>query len=138
MQTASGDARRVDLGERAVGVLLGHRLREDAHRVERGDAHAEHDLVFALPSGDQIHPERHTKRLGQLLRTSGLRPARLHDLRHARAPLLLASGTDISLVSKMLGHSSISITADTHLLDGVGGRAAEAADALGSVKNQPK
>ncbi len=44
----------------------------------------------------------------------------------------MASGTDISLVSKMLGHSSIAITADTdsHLLEGVGRRAAEAADAL--------
>ena len=53
-------------------------------------------------------------------------------LRHARASLLLASGTDISLVSKMLGHSSIAVTVDTysHLLDGVGRRAAEAADAL--------
>jgi hypothetical protein len=41
-------------------------------------------------------------------------------------------GTDISLVSKMLGHSSIAITADTdsHLLEGVGRRAAEAAEAL--------
>ena len=67
-----------------------------------------------------------------VLKSSGLRPTRLHGLRHARASLLLASGTDISLVSKMLGHSSISITADTysHLLDGVGKRAAEAAGAL--------
>jgi integrase len=57
---------------------------------------------------------------------------RLHDLRHGRASMLLATGTDISVVSKMLGHSSISLTADTysHLLAGVGQRAADAADAL--------
>ncbi len=50
----------------------------------------------------------------------------------SRASLLLASGTDISLVSKMLGHSSIAVTVDTcsHLLDGVGRKAAEAADAM--------
>ncbi|MGZ5404114.1 MAG: tyrosine-type recombinase/integrase [Nocardioides sp.] len=63
---------------------------------------------------------------------SGLRKVRLHDLRHGRASLLLASGTDMALVSKMLGHSSITLTADTyaHLLTGVGRRAADAADAL--------
>ncbi len=44
----------------------------------------------------------------------------------------MASGTDIAVVSKMLGHSSIAITADTysHLLEGVGRKAADAADAL--------
>ena len=62
----------------------------------------------------------------------GLRKVRLHDLRHGRASMLLAAGTDFALVSKMLGHSSITLTADTysHLLDGIGRQAAEAADAL--------
>jgi hypothetical protein len=38
------------------------------------------------------------------------------------------SGTEIALVSKMLGHSSISQTADTysHLLAGIGSKAADA------------
>ncbi len=46
--------------------------------------------------------------------------------------MLLASGSDITVVSKLMGHSSHSFTADTyaHLLSGVGKRAAEAADAL--------
>jgi Phage integrase family len=57
---------------------------------------------------------------------------RVHDLRHGRASLLLAAGVDIAVVSKILGHGSISITSDTyaHLLQGVGEAAAEAACAL--------
>jgi hypothetical protein len=45
---------------------------------------------------------------------------------------MLAAGVDLGIVSKMLGHSSIALTADTysHLLEGVGQQAAEAADAL--------
>lgn len=137
-KTASGTARKIDVGLQAVGVLLAHRLAQDAVRVEWGSSYSDHGLVFARPSGDPQHPERVTKRFGQLVKSSGLRPTRLHDLRHARASLLLASGTDISLVSKMLGHSSIAITADTysHLLAGVGKRAAEAADAL--VPRKPR
>jgi integrase len=61
-----------------------------------------------------------------------LLPVRLHDLRHGAASLMLAAGVPISLVSKRLGHSSISITSDTytHLLEGVGREAAERAAAL--------
>lgn len=72
------------------------------------------------------------KPFGDLVRTASVRPVRLHDLRHGRASLLLAAGVDLAVVSKMLGHSSITITADTyaHLLDGVGRQAAEAADAV--------
>ena len=79
-----------------------------------GSAYRDHDLVFAQDNGDPIHPERITKRFGQLVKTSGLRHVRLHDLRHGRASMLLASGIDIALVSKMLGHSSITLTADTY------------------------
>ena len=45
---------------------------------------------------------------------------------------MLAAGVHLAVVSKMLGHSSITITADTyaHLLEGVGRQAAEAAEAL--------
>jgi len=69
-----------------------------------------------------MHPERVTKRFARLVKASGLRHVRLHDLRDGRASLLLAAGTDITLVSKMLGHSTITLTADTysHLLSGVG------------------
>jgi site-specific recombinase XerC len=88
--------------------------------------------VFAREKGDPIPPERVTKRFSQLVESAGLRPIALHDLRHGWASLLLASGADMAVVSKMLGRSSAAFTADTytHLLEGVGRRAAEAADAL--------
>jgi integrase len=115
-----------------VGSLLAHQLGQSAQKARCGVAYRDHDLVFAQPNGDPIHPKRLTKRFAQLVTTSGLRQVRLHDLRHGGASMLLAAGTDISLVSKMLGHSSITLTADTysHMLDGVGQRAADAADAL--------
>jgi integrase len=111
---------------------LAQKLAQDAEREQWATAYADHDVVIVRENGDPIHPERVTKRFTQLVKTSGLRPVRLHDLRHGRASLLLASGTDIALVSKMLGHSSITLTADTysHLLAGVGQLAADAADAL--------
>ena len=63
---------------------------------------------------------------------AGLLLAGLHTLRHSAAGVLLNSGVPLEVVSEILGHSSIAITADTyaHLLDGVGRDAAERAAAL--------
>jgi integrase len=131
-KTGSGDTRRVDLGDQVVGILMDQRLRQDTERAAWGDAYVDHDLVFAREDGNPLSPEHVTKRFRRLVAQTGLPPQRLHDLRHGRASLLLASGADLAVVSKMLGHSSYAITADTyaHLLDGMGRQAANAADAL--------
>jgi hypothetical protein len=45
---------------------------------------------------------------------------------------MLAGGVDVAVVSKRLGHSSITITSDTfsHLIGGIGRQAADAAEAV--------
>ncbi|WP_234315508.1 tyrosine-type recombinase/integrase [Streptomyces albus] len=41
-------------------------------------------------------------------------PVRLHDPRHGAATLAHAAGADLKGIHEMLGHSSITITADTY------------------------
>jgi integrase len=55
-----------------------------------------------------------------------------HDLRHSAASLMLAGKGDICTVSRFLGHSSISITADVyhHMIAAVGQRAVDGDAAL--------
>lgn len=131
-KTSSGDARTVELDSGTVGVLLEWRLRQDMERAAWGDAYVDHGLAFAQPDGNPLRPDEVTKRFSEMCQAAGVRRVRLHDLRHGAASLRLASGTDIAVVSKLLGHSSIAITADTysHLLEGVGREAAERAAAL--------
>ena len=131
-KTASGEDRRVDLDEQTMGTLLAHRLGQDLERAEWGEAWAGSGLVFTRENGSAWHPETVTKRFRDLTVEAGLRPVRLHDLRHGQASLMLAAGVPLAIVSKRLGHSSITITSDTysHLLEGVGRQAAEAASGL--------
>lgn len=121
-KTSSGDARRIDLPEHVVGVLLAQQVAQELERAAWGTAYVDHDLVFAREDGSPLAPDQVTKVLGELVRAAGLRPIRVHDLRHGQASLLLAAGVPIAVVSKMLGHSSIAITAHTysHLLEGDG------------------
>jgi hypothetical protein len=57
---------------------------------------------------------------------------------HAEASLMLASGSDMTKVSKRPGRSSLAIVSDTyaHLLSGAGRQAAAVAEAL--VPRQPR
>ena len=137
-KTRSGEARTVDLDSRTVGTLLAVRLAQDAERAAWGATYADAGLVFAREDGSPLDPGQVTKRFGQLAREAGLPPARLHDLRHAAASLMIQAGVPIVLVSKRLGHSSISITSDVygHLLQSAGREAAERAAAL--VPRRPR
>jgi integrase len=50
----------------------------------------------------------------QVLERAGLRDQRFHDLRHCTASLFVAWGVDLALVSKLLRHAGLSITADVY------------------------
>lgn len=72
-------------------------------------------LLFTAPRGG---PVRHSNFSGSrwypaVDATVG-RPLRIHDLRHTAASLARASGADLFLVARMLGHADPSITAQVY------------------------
>ena len=107
--------------------LQGGRLLPNCNRLG-----CSHGLVFTRQDGAALRPEYVTRRMQSIAEQAGLPRKRLHDLRHGAASLQIAAGVDLAIVSKRLRHSSVAITADTytHLLEGVGRQAAEAASAL--------
>ncbi|MFJ8965323.1 tyrosine-type recombinase/integrase [Lentzea sp. NPDC102401] len=102
----------VDRG--TVLELCAHRSRQQRERDEAGDAWANLGLMFTEPDGSPLHPADVTDLFNALVEEAGLPPIRLHDLRHGAATFALASGADMKIVSSMLRHSSITITADTY------------------------
>jgi hypothetical protein len=128
----------VELDHVTTAILLAHRVALYATRERWGAAYADHGLVFAREGGNPLDPGAVTKRIAELC-AAGVRRVRLHDLRHGAASLRLKAGADISVVSKVLGHSSVAITSDTyaHLLEGVGREAAERAMALVPRASRP-
>ena len=135
-KTKAGEHRVVDLDQPTAGALLAHRLAQDVERAAWGDAWQNEptfgDLVFRHEDGRVLHPEYVTRLFGRLAKAAGVRAVRLHDLRHGAASLMLAADVPLAVVSKRLGHSTVTITADTysHLLTGVGRDAAERSAAL--------
>lgn len=120
--------RKVDLDAGTLGSLMAHRLRQDAERAAWGAAYesaptlpgedgapvALPGLMFTREDGAPLRPEYVTRHMQAIAGRAGLPRKRLHDLRHGSASIQLAAGVALAVVSKRLGHSSISITADTY------------------------
>ncbi|MGH1547966.1 tyrosine-type recombinase/integrase [Leifsonia poae] len=118
-------APKTDAGRRTIsypdqvgGVLLAWQLRQREEAETLEGAWTDSGYVFTYPTGEPLKPQYVTRLFEKLRAQSGLPRMPLHGLRHESASLLLSHGADIALVSKMLGHSSVSITADlySHLI----------------------
>ena len=119
--TKSAAVRRVvDIDDKTVSILRSHIGRQLLNRAEIGDAYHDTGLVFPNPLGKPVNPMKLTRALQGLAKKLGFKGARLHNLRHFHATVMLQSGASLLLVSKRLGHASLSTTGDIygHLLPG--------------------
>lgn len=80
--------------------------------------HAQHpDNPYMFPSlvtGSMYHPDAAGRIHKKLLKESGIKNVRFHDLRHTFATVALQNGVDIKTLSQMLGHYSSGFTLDTY------------------------
>lgn len=106
--------RSVALDPKTVGVLTTLRLRQAQDRLAWGAAYKASDLVFARENGSSVGPDHISGHFNLLVRKTGLKRIRLHDLRHTHATLMLSQGVPAKAVSERLGHSSIALTLDTY------------------------
>jgi integrase len=111
---SSAGVRTVAIDAETARRLSWHACRQrlEAHRTT-GEARNP-ELVFTQPDGTALDPTYVSRHFDRLIRDHGLRRIRLHDLRHTSASLGLASGESLLEVSRRLGHSSISVTADIY------------------------
>jgi integrase len=77
--------------------------------------------VFGAPEGGPIRLGNFRRRVwSKAVRTAGLQPLRIHDLRHTAVSLWVAEGANPKHVAVMAGHTSVSVVLDRygHLLPG--------------------
>jgi integrase len=137
-KTAAGQ-RVVWLDRATVDTLRRWKKQQNEERLALGsDYHQPGTWVFTDEAGHPPHPEVATKTFARLARRHGLPPAKLHSLRHFRAASLISTGEDVTVVSKLLGHASVAVTADIYgsLFEAKGREAGEKAAALVPRKRQ--
>ena len=95
-------------------ALKQHRTRQLGERLLAGSEWIDHGLVFTNRFGGPVSQRTITRHFQAHLRRLGLREQRFHDARHACASYLLSQGVPLNLVSAVLGHAGLSITADVY------------------------
>jgi integrase len=88
-------------------------------------------FVVTQVDGRPLQPRSITHEWVRLSQVKGLPRIRFHDLRHAHATHLLASGVHPKIASERLGHSRVGITLDlySHVMPGMQEEAAARLDA---------
>jgi integrase len=132
IKTDAGQDRVVALSDRAVAALIVWQFQQQEERQAWGDAYAEGGRVFTYEDGRQLRPGYVSKLFELMVAKVGLPKMRLHDLRHLHASLMLASGQDLAIVSKSMGHSNSQITRDlyAHMVGDAARNAVEGAASL--------
>lgn len=80
----------------------------------------DNDLVFQSPRGGVLKPTHLDRQIKKLGEAAGIPGLTCHTLRHFHASVALQQGQNVTVVSRRLGHSSVSITLDIygHLIPG--------------------
>ena len=107
--------RTIALPAVARDALERQRARQEAARDTAGSAWQDRaGLVFTDALGRPWNGRLITPALHVALARAGLPEIRCHDLRHTCATLQLAAGVPLATISRMLGHSSLAITANVY------------------------
>ncbi|MBO1269595.1 tyrosine-type recombinase/integrase [Arthrobacter cavernae] len=132
IKTDAGQDRVVALSDRAVAALIAWQFQQEQERHAWADAYTESGRVFTYEDGRQLRPGYVSKLFELMVAKLGLPMMRLHDLRHLHASLMLASGQDLAIVSKSMGHSNSQITRDlyAHMVGDAARNAVEGAASL--------
>lgn len=111
--------RKVRFPRQIADDFRAHKAAQAGERRKVGEAWTESDLVFTTEVGTSIAPNVTRDDFAKLCKAAGLGHWTPHELRHSAASLMLARGVPLEVVSEVLGHASIRITADVyaHLQD---------------------
>jgi integrase len=106
--------RKIVLSDVVLAVLKEHEVIQQELRKKAGGEWEEHGLIFSNIYGRLFNPNHVWYLFKKLLKKAGLPNVRFHDLRHSVATILLVAKIDLKVVSELLGHSSIAVTADIY------------------------
>jgi integrase len=106
--------RVVYVPQAVLDAVQNRKLKVEKDKQKYADKYIDYGLVCCMENGMYESPQTVYERFKKLLKEAGLPDIRFHDLRHSYATMLLDLDVPMKVISKILGHSSINITADIY------------------------
>lgn len=104
---SEGSVRPLFPPPQVVDALERWRQTQMREAQDRGMRWDDQGHVFTTPAGKQLDPRQDHDEWKDLARRAEVPVKRLHSARHTAATLLVATGTDISVVQDNMGHADI-------------------------------
>ncbi len=123
--------RSLNIPKPVIESLKAHKSRQAHERLAVGEAWVDSGLVFTTQVGTPLDPRNIYRDFVGVCERAGIGRWHPHELRHSAASIMLVQGVPIEVVSDILGHSSIRMTADVygHILEPQRRAAADAMEA---------
>lgn len=104
--------RTIPLSQDLIEELKQHKKAQTQKKLMVGGRWDPRDFVFTTPSGKPIDSANDRKAWITLLREAGVPYRKLHCARHTTATLMHSHSVPLLTISRVLGHASISTTAE--------------------------
>jgi integrase len=111
----STSRRSVNLPRGIVGMLETRRKQQAEEAIDLAQEWINGGYIFTTKLGTPLDPRNLLREFKGICEAAGLGDWHIHELRHSAASLMLAQGVKIQVVSDILGHASIRMTADVYL-----------------------
>jgi integrase len=106
--------RTIPLDDLLLEALRAHRERQIEEKQQAGVKWKGSGLIFPTSIGTPFEQNNLLKDLQRDARRAGIGEITTHELRHTAGSLMLQDGKTMTVVSKVLGHSSVAVTQSTY------------------------
>lgn len=106
--------RVVSLPSETIQLLKQYKAWQAAERLRLGAYYENNNFVFTQNNGKPMHPDSITDYLNKFSKKYNLPHINPHAFRHTMASMLYYNGVDSVSISKRLGHSQVSTTANIY------------------------
>lgn len=103
------------MSESVAKLLVEYKAWQESSKELLANKWEKSDFVFTNDFGAALHPDSVTQWFTRFIKRKNLKHITFHGLRHTAASLMISSGVDIETVSRILGHSSSSVTSQVYL-----------------------
>ncbi len=108
--------REFDLEQRLWKIPAAHSKNKKPHTLPLSQAAV--DLLVSLPRSlddNRVFPTKNVRHAWERLRVAaGIPDVRIHDLRRSAASMMVDSGISLHVVSELLSHKNLAVTADVY------------------------